>query len=293
MVKTVQNIKDQKEVDVLDPEFWSQEWEKAARASSLSRRNAEDDCWTEYWSHVSKSYRLRIQFESKIIGEIIRILLCEDVITKESFVLDIGCGPGTFAIPLARLAAHVFALDPARKMLDTLMDEAQHQGLSNLTPLCQRWEKSCFKKEFDLALASFSPAIRNTESLLKMHQASRRYCCLITSSGAENFRVRNELWEKILEEPFHSFAFHITYPFNYLYSCGFRPQIRFLKNSVCYEEPVDTLIDWYENYFKMFVDLNDLKRKMIRQYFEGLASGGIVKSQAEKTFSIMWWGVER
>ena len=293
MVKRAQEINIPKKIDPLDPEFWSREWQKAAETSSLSRKNVNDEEWIEFWSHISHSYRSRMEYESKMVNEIIPLFLSEGLLTQESLVLDIGCGPGTFSIPLAQIAACVVALDPAGKMLDTLMDETRRQNISNITPLCQRWGEAGFKSEFDLVLASFSPAIRNTESLLKMHQASRRYCCLITSSGAENFRMRNELWELVLGEPFHSSAFHIIYPFNYLYACGFRPQIRFLKSSVCYEEPVDILIDWYENYFKLFIELKNVQRKIIRQYFDKLAIDGMVKTQAERTFSIMWWGVER
>lgn len=293
MAKATKNIQNQKAVDPLDPLFWSMEWEKAVRISSLARRNIGQDCWTEYWNHISESYGVRTRFESKIIEEIAQILFFEGVITKESFILDIGSGPGTFALPFARLAGHVLALDPARKMIDALMKEARRQRLSNISPLCQRWEESHFSKEFDLAFASFSPAIRNAEGLLKMHQASRSYCCLITSSATENFKVRNEIWERIFREPFHSYGFHILYPFNYLYASGFRPQIRFLKKDVCYEEPVDTLTDRYENYFRMFIELTPSTKKIIRQYFEDMACHGIVKTDEEKAIAIMWWSAER
>lgn len=285
-------VKIQKKADLLDPEFWSREWEKAGRASSLRRMNVDEDRWIEFWSHVSKSYRLRIQNEEKMVGEVIRLLRKEGLIRPKSYILDIGCGPGTFSLPLARIATHVSALDPAKKMLDLLMQEARSEGLWNITPLCQRWRESSFEREFDLVLASFSPAIRNAESLLKMERASRSYCCFITASGAENFRVRNELWEKMVGEPFHSSAFHITFPFNFLYSRGIRPQLRFLRQSVSYEEPLEMLIDWYENYFKMFVDLNKPKRKVLRQYFEEVSRGGMVKTQEERTFSILWWKAE-
>ncbi len=292
MVKRQQEVNIPKEIDPLDPEFWSREWQKASKASSLSRKNVNDEEWIEFWSHISHSYRSRMEYESKMVDEIIPLFLSEGLLTQESVVLDIGCGPGTFSIPLAQIAARVVALDPAGRMLDTLMDETRRQNISNITPLCQKWEEACFKREFDLVLASFSPAIRDSESLLRMHQASRKYCCLITSSDGENFRVRNELWKLVLGEPFHSSAFHIIYPFNYLYSCGFRPQIRFLKSSVCYEEPVDILIDWYENYFKLFIELKDVQREIIRQYFDKLAIDGVVKTQVDRKFAIMWWGVE-
>ncbi len=292
MVKRRQEVNIPKEIDLLDPEFWSREWQKAAEASSLFRKNFIDEDWIDFWSQISQSYRSRIEYESNMVNEIIHFFLSEGLLTQGSAVLDIGCGPGTFALPLARLAAHILALDPAQKMLDLLMDEARHQGFSNITPLCQRWEEAEFKREFDLVLASFSPAIRNTKSLHKMQQASRRYGCLITSSEAENFRVRNELWEQILGEPFHSSAFHLIYPFNYLYACGFRPHLRFFRKALRYEEAVETLVDWYEHYFEMFVELNGPKRRILRQYFEERASDGVVRMDETRAFAMMWWEVE-
>lgn len=281
-----------KSIHLLDPEFWAEEWERAKRESSLFQMKVSADRWTEFWNQVADRYRFRFCQESKIVQEIIGLLKKEGMATQESILLDIGCGPGTFTLPLARLAAHVFALDPAPKMLDTLMEDAGRQGLCNITPLCQKWEVSCFEREFDLVLASFSPAIRNAESLLKMHRASRKYCCLITSSGEENFKIRDELWKQLIGEPFHSNAFHIIYPFNYLYSCGIRPQICSLRNFVCDDEPVEVLIDWYEKYFEMFVDLDSQAKETIRRYLERQAKGGMVTSETEKTFSIMWWRAE-
>lgn len=282
---------DQKAGDPLDPLFWSEAWEKATRSSSLSRRNVSPDRWMTFWSQISKAYGARIRFESQLIEEIVRMLILEGLLTVESVVLDIGCGPGTFAIPFARCVHHVVALDPAEKMIDALKEEAQRHGLSNITLLCQRWEESIFSKEFDLVFASFSPSIRNSANLLKMHEASRKYCCLITASDEKNFQVRNQLWESIFGEPFHSTSFHILYPFNYLYSCGFRPQVRFVANEVSYEEPVTVLIERYEEYFRMFTELTTLQKEKIRQYFERNAQNGIVKTCEERALAIMWWGV--
>lgn len=291
-IPTIRN-RNQTIIDSLDPLFWSQEWEKALNTSSLFRRSVPYDRWIEYWSHISKGYEVRIQFESKIIEEIIRILFLEGVMSGESVVLDVGCGPGTFAIPFARRVNHVIALDPAIKMIDIVREKAQHQRFSNITFLCQRWEESYFSKECDLVFASFSPAIRDAESLLKMNQASRRYCCLITSSEEETFKIRNQLWERIFEEPFHSSSFHIIYPFNFLYASDFRPQVRFLNHRICYEEPVDVVIDRYEHYFRMFIELTPRKKKKIRHYFEALTHDGIVKTHETKAVAIMWWSVER
>ncbi len=274
-----------------DPHYWSLEWEKAVRLSPLQRSQGNQEGWLNFWSHISEGYRDRMQQESVIIDEVLSILIKEGMVTPESIILDIGSGPGTFTIPFARLATHVFALDSAKKMIETLKQEAEHQGVTNLTPLCQSWEECHWVKEFDLVFASCSPAIRNVKSLMKMHHASRRYCCLVTPSGKENFRIRNELWERIFNEPLQSFPSHIIYPFNYLYASGFRPNLRCFKTTVDYEEPVHKCIDWYEHYFKIFTDMTPEVRKIIQHYFEERSVNGIVRSHEERALAVMWWEV--
>ncbi len=53
--------------------------------------------------------------------------------------LDIGAGAGRFALPLARVAAEVVALEPSRGMLDALREEMATHGVTNVRPVEARW----------------------------------------------------------------------------------------------------------------------------------------------------------
>ncbi|WP_261664069.1 class I SAM-dependent methyltransferase [Deinococcus sp. Marseille-Q6407] len=53
-------------------------------------------------------------------------------LTSGSRVLDLGCGPGLLAFPLARRVAQVVAADPDKDMLSAGAQQAAAQGLSNL-----------------------------------------------------------------------------------------------------------------------------------------------------------------
>jgi ubiquinone/menaquinone biosynthesis C-methylase UbiE len=55
-------------------------------------------------------------------------------------VLDIGCGPGTLAIPLAKKAGSVTALDISSEMLKRLKSNADSSGLSNIRYLNSSWQ---------------------------------------------------------------------------------------------------------------------------------------------------------
>ncbi|MET8161114.1 class I SAM-dependent methyltransferase [Sphaerisporangium sp. NPDC005289] len=57
--------------------------------------------------------RYRNAYGDEVIAYIARVL----ALGKRSRVLDLGCGPGTLAIPLSRFAGTVLAVDPSEDML--------------------------------------------------------------------------------------------------------------------------------------------------------------------------------
>jgi precorrin-6B methylase 2 len=53
-------------------------------------------------------------------------------LTPESRVLDIGAGPGSLAIPLAEMVAHVTAVEPAEGMMEILKQNMETYGTRNI-----------------------------------------------------------------------------------------------------------------------------------------------------------------
>ena len=53
--------------------------------------------------------------------------------------LDIGAGAGRYALPLARVAREVIAVDPSSSMLDGLGEGMAEAGLTNIRPIQARW----------------------------------------------------------------------------------------------------------------------------------------------------------
>src|SRR3990172_1518099 len=54
-------------------------------------------------------------------------------ITAPLRALDLGCGDGTTAVPLARMGAEVVGIDIARNLVDAGNQRAAEAGLSRLT----------------------------------------------------------------------------------------------------------------------------------------------------------------
>src|SRR5436853_7656887 len=92
-----------------------------------------------YWNEVAGPRwveRAEIQEARNI--EVAQILLREAHAAPGERVLDVGCGPGATALPLAAAvgpSGHVTGVDIAEPMLGLLRRRVAEQGLANLTPL--------------------------------------------------------------------------------------------------------------------------------------------------------------
>ncbi|HII97670.1 MAG TPA: class I SAM-dependent methyltransferase [Methanoregula sp.] len=76
-----------------------------------------------------------------------------------SRVLDIGAGPGTFAIPLASGGCAVTAVEPSSVMREALGEQIENEGISTITVIPKCWEDvslPALGEPFDAVIASYS-----------------------------------------------------------------------------------------------------------------------------------------
>jgi SAM-dependent methyltransferase len=114
-------------------------------------------------------------------------------------VLDIGAGPGTFAIPLALRGCEVKAVEPSSVMREVLATRMAEDALSNITLIPKRWEDVTVEElggPYDVVIASYSLTMMDVaEAVEKMDTCCRGtvhlFWFLTTPAWA---RVNRDLW---------------------------------------------------------------------------------------------------
>ncbi|RXJ77083.1 hypothetical protein CRV03_07410 [Arcobacter sp. F155] len=132
-------------------------WDKAA--ADFPRYNKEND-----------------QFQQKII----EILKNENVINKNTSVLDIGCGTGVYTIPLAKEVKSVLALDISPAMLDILQEDSWNYNVKEkIKADSSGWRDFKSGEKFDLVFATLSAAFSEDVDFEKILEYSNGSVCFL------------------------------------------------------------------------------------------------------------------
>lgn len=146
-------------------------------------------------------------------------------LSTECSVLDIGCGTGAMAIPIAKKVQRVTALDISPVMLDKLKTRIASDGLDNIRILNADWPRVKIGIDIhphDIVLASRSlPMGDLRQSLAKMDASAKRLCYLTWIVGGD--QILSEAC-RILRVEYHPFPDYIIMC-NMLYSMGIHANV--------------------------------------------------------------------
>jgi SAM-dependent methyltransferase len=103
-------------------------------------------------------------------------------------VLDVGCGSGALALPLARAGHDVVGVDFSPGMLDVLRRRAAADDLRNVTAIQAAWDddwRAAGVGAADVVIASRSLDVRDLRAALEKLAAfaRRRVCITLTADG--------------------------------------------------------------------------------------------------------------
>lgn len=216
-------------IDPLRDIDWNEVWNSQMKRSRESSPGRDCACiWSgrdsalKFWDNCQKEQN-RIQRT-----------VWETDITERSRVLDIGAGPGTLAIPFAKKAAHVTAVEPADGMCAVMKEKMAQFGTDNISIVQKRWEDvdvlRDLKPPYDVVVASFSLGMFDIRRALeKMIEASSRYIYLYHFAGESTWsRQWKELWPRLHHRDYIPGPMSDVL-YNVLYQMGIYPNITTFK----------------------------------------------------------------
>ncbi|HJH28504.1 MAG TPA: class I SAM-dependent methyltransferase, partial [Methanosarcinaceae archaeon] len=130
---------------------WNKMWMEAMENASWRTRRGDI---TEFWDKRARWFCQSIEDDDRPAQMISKL-----DIDPKCTVLDIGAGPGTLTIPLAKIVKHVTVVEPSRGMLACLRENAANESLENITCINRKWEDVHPGEDldkYDVVIASYS-----------------------------------------------------------------------------------------------------------------------------------------
>jgi len=280
-------------------DFWRQAWEQARTSWPQMRRRIRGEKEAiEFWNQMAPKYgQHQTSKRQERIEKVINILEENGMLTTEVDVLDVGCGPGTYALPFTDRCKSVTALDGAQEMCRILEEKVAEKGLPNVTVLQHMWEDVDLEKDdllnrFDLVFASMTPAVCDYETFMKLNLASRKFCCLISWAGGSFNEARRDLWELLFDEKDDGRGYHTLFQFNLLLSMGYYPSISYFDSHWVNEEKVDEAIEGLCRSFWLYTDITPKIKDTIAEYVKEKSNNGVFRQETRSRLSLMTWRVD-
>jgi len=251
-----------------------------------------------FWDMRADNYARNVSndMQNKNVAAVIELLGSAGFKPEGKSVLDIGSGPGTLALPLARMGAKVTALDISANMLQKLEEKASKEKIASIKTVHASWhdvdlDSPGFRKKFDLVIASMTPAVSDVRTFDKIMGASRGLCYY---SGFLKMRwdiAYYDLYKALFNEEYKDMVTGFYVPFMYLYTRGYRPIMRLYKDVWSTDDPIDEMAETIYGFFSHRKEPGEGARDVIKKYLAQKSNNGTYHAETNVFTGIMAWDV--
>lgn len=210
-------------------------------------------------------------------------------------VFDIGCGPGTLAIPLARMVWSITAIDISQAMVNILEESCRQEGLTNVNCQCLSWQDdwdAAGIAEHDLVIASRSMVVDDLEeAIVKMSRKARKkvYISSLVGDGPFDRRIFTAIGRPLYRGPDYLCIY------NMLNQMGILADVCFLKGASRSQEYRD-VEDAITSFRWMTGQLTTLEENLLYDFFSRhfvrTASGWTLDYHHTARWAIISWNKE-
>lgn len=257
----------------------------AWRDARRKRRHDQSD--NTFWNHRAPSFAKHTQ-TSSYARNFLRFMDPQ----PEWSVLDIGCGAGTLAIPLAGLVRTVTAIDFSDVMISILDKRCWEQGITNVSTRVLGWEDNWDMAglvKHDVAIASRSLVVEDLQAALIKLDRMARHRVFITSlvgDGPFDRRIFEAIGRDLDRGPDY------LYVYNILNQMGILADVTFVTsgdNNKTYADIDDAVtgLHW------MLCDMTTVEKSRLRAYLEQhfvkTKTGWVLSYQHPVRWAIISW----
>ena len=130
-----------------------------------------------FWDDIASWYSGTQQ--GSMVNEIVGHLHRTGVLDCDATVLELGCGPGTYTLPMAPLVRSVVGLDTSQVMLDRLSSSVRDMGYSNVTLVKADVMEYEPERRSSAVVSSLCPGTGSVEGLKRMEAWTDHHCAHI------------------------------------------------------------------------------------------------------------------
>jgi SAM-dependent methyltransferase len=233
---------------------WNKMWMEKMENASWRKRRGD---MTEFWDRSAIRYNKSLKDIDRPAWMISKL-----DIDPSCTVLDIGAGPGTLTIPLAKTVEHVTVVEPSGGMLTCLKENAANCGLTNITCINKKWEDvhpGVDLDEYDVVIASYSLSMIDMKAALsKMNEIARQCVHLFTFMGGPIWDYV-ELWPRLYGEEYQAGPDYI-YLYNILYDMGIYANVEISTTKQHFSSPDEAVEQWKENLYQSAPEAEEVIR---------------------------------
>lgn len=209
-------------------------------------------------------------------------------ISQGDSVLDIGCGPGTLAIPLAKQCQQVYALDFSQGMLDLLKGYQQQQQLTNITPLHYAWQDHWESvPQADIVIASRSTLVGDLDDAIDKVIAKAKKRVYLTAITDRHF-LDEAIFKAIGRESI-GFPTYI-YLLNRLYQRGIEAEVRFIEGCAGHFSGEDYRAFEQAVEFSLG-SLTSQEKTQLEAFYQTRQTAQLPIKQGQRRWAVLSWNV--
>lgn len=260
---------------------WLELWRNGRKQKSWDSKGAVD------WDKKACSFAERHN-QSPYVS----LFLSRLPLEKTFSILDIGSGPGTLALPLARSTASVTALDYSKKMIEIMTTQARDQGLTNLRTVQCSWEDDWEKhgiEPADLAIASRSMNLADLGMAIdKLEKYAKKYVFIADRIAPSPFDpdVFAAIGRDFNSGPDYIFTLNILYTRN----IHANVEILQLANHVTFTDMNEAL----DSYKWMIKEMNSRELNKLEEFLESRIitsdrNGMTIQRRYPPRWALIWW----